>query len=141
MRCSGLLLLTSSLSTFAQDARVEHFEKNVRPVFAANCYACHSKASPQPQGGLSLDSSTAIQRGGNSGALLQAGDPARSLLIRALRHTDKSLKMPPGKPLPAETVAAIEQWIREGAVLPADTAPIVRKQPALWSLKKPQASP
>ncbi len=141
MRRPPLLLLTVSLSTFAQDARLEHFERNVRPVFAANCYACHSKSAATPQGGLSLDSSTAIQRGGNSGALLQAGDPSRSLLLRALRHTDKSLKMPPGKPLPAESIAAIEQWIRDGAVLPPDTAPAAQKRPALWSLKKPQASP
>src|SRR5262245_38702695 len=105
MHCARLIPLSLALSAFAQDARLEHFETKVRPVLAANCYACHSKAAPQPQGGLSLDSAAAIRRGGNSGALLVAGDPDRSLLIRALRYTDKSLRMPPGKALPADKLA------------------------------------
>jgi cytochrome c len=68
-------------------------------ALAAQCYACHGKTATPPQGGLQLDSAQAIRRGGNSGPLFQ---PQSSILLRALRHTDKSLKMPPGKPLGAE---------------------------------------
>ena len=139
-----VLITAAALSAWAQDARLEHFEKKVRPVLAANCFACHSRASAQPQGGLALDSVAALQRGGNSGALFVAGDPDRRLLVRALRHTDKTLKMPPGKALTPEAVADVERWIREGAVLPAEAAvsqAAPARKPALWSLKAPLAAP
>ena len=57
------------------------------------------------QAGLVLDSLRGIRQGGNSGAAIQPGDPGRSLMLRALRHTDKNQKMPPGKPLAPEVVA------------------------------------
>ena len=46
-----------------------------------------------------------------------AGDPERSLLIRAVRYKDER-KMPPDKRLPAEVVADLERWIAEGAFWP-----------------------
>src|SRR3954447_10844994 len=33
-----------------------YFETNIRPLLAANCYACHSSKLPKPMGGLLLDS-------------------------------------------------------------------------------------
>src|SRR5262245_36559219 len=85
-----------------QNAAIDHFEKKVRPALASHCYACHSKSAAAPQGGLLLDSTQGLRRGGNSGPLFQPGDPDNSLLIRALRHTDKKLKMPPSDPLSPE---------------------------------------
>ena len=104
---------------------------------AERCYACHSASAATPQGGLLLDTADGIRRGGNSGVVLQPGNPDTSLLIRAIRQTDKRLKMPPGGPLPPEVVAKFEVWVRDGAALPADRATPVRKQAALWSLKSP----
>ncbi len=121
----------------AQDGGVDHFEQKIRPVLAARCYACHSAAASPVQGGLRLDSAAGIRQGGNSGPLIQAGNPEQSLLLRALRHTDKTLKMPPGKPLPAETLAEFETWIRAGAPLPMDRGTVAAKQQKLWSLEPP----
>jgi hypothetical protein len=71
--------------------------------------------------------------------VIQPGDPEHSLLIRAIRYTDKQLKMPPGEPLSPEVVAEFELWIREGASLPADPSTVEKKpQPSLWSLQKPR---
>ena len=42
----------------------EFFESKVRPVLAANCYSCHTDSR---MGGLRLDSSDALQKGGKSG--------------------------------------------------------------------------
>src|SRR5262247_2424274 len=115
----GSLVATLAIAAGAQSASFDHFEKKIRPVLASQCYACHSKSAAAPQGGLLLDSPQGIRRGGNSGALIQPGDPDNSLLIRALRHTDKKLKMPPGDPLSPEVVANFELWIRDGGSLPA----------------------
>ena len=55
--------------------------------------------------------------------MIEPGQPERSLLLRAIQYQDKSLKMPPGKALPAEIVADFDTWIRGGAPMPADAAP------------------
>src|SRR5437016_4759815 len=133
----GTMAAAVAIAAAAQEAALDRFEKKIRPVLAARCYACHSASAAAPQGGLLLDSTNSIQRGGNSGAVIQPGNPEQSLLIRAIRYTDKKLKMPPGNPLPPDVVADFEAWIREGAPLPADRVPSVKTQPVLWSLRKP----
>src|SRR5437660_3094481 len=95
----GASVATIAMSIMAQQSALDHFEKKIRPVLAARCYACHSSAANPVQGGLRLDSASGIQQGGSSGAVIRAGDPDHSLLLRAIRHTDKNLKMPPGQPL------------------------------------------
>src|SRR5688572_23307612 len=125
----GTLLAALAIAAGAQNASVDHFEKKVRPVLATHCYACHSKSAVTPQGGLLLDSTQGIRKGGNSGPAIQPGDPDTSLLIRALRHTDKKLKMPPGEPLSSEVVADFELWIRDGASLPDEAQTTDKKQP------------
>jgi hypothetical protein len=134
----GIVAAAAITGAAAQDAALDHFEKKIRPVLAARCYSCHSTSVAVPQGGLLLDSATGIRKGGNSGAAFQPGDPERSVLVRALRHTDKNLKMPPGKPLPPEIVKDFEDWIRAGAVLPADQPKIAVKESPLWSLRRPR---
>jgi Protein of unknown function (DUF1553)/Protein of unknown function (DUF1549)/Planctomycete cytochrome C len=132
----GTLAAALALGAATQDAGIDHFEKKIRPVLASHCYACHSTSAAAPQGGLLLDSTQGIRRGGKSGPVIQPGDPEHSLLMRAIRHTDKKLKMPPGDPLSPELLAEFELWIREGASLPAEPLKIDRKEPLLWSLQK-----
>jgi hypothetical protein len=113
----------------------EQFETKVRPIFAARCYACHSDKAGKPQGGLRLDSSQGIRKGGNSGPLVD-------VLLRAIHYQDKDLKMPPGKPLPAEEVAEIEAWVRAGAPVPEDRNDAQGKsKEKFWSFQKPKAPP
>jgi hypothetical protein len=136
----GIFIAVLANVANAQSAATDHFEKKIRPLLASYCYACHSKSAPVPQGGLLLDSARGIQKGGNSGPIIQPGDPERSLLIRAIRYTDKNLKMPPGSPLPPEQAAELELWVREGATLPPDSPEVAKKQSSLWSLQKPRLS-
>ena len=131
-------ILALAIVAQAQNTEIDHFEKKIRPVLAARCYLCHSTSAVTPQGGLLLDSAQGIRRGGNSGPAIQPGDPERSLLMRAIRHTDNKLKMPPGDPLSPEIVAEFELWIREGAHLPVEQASVEKKQSLLWSLQKPR---
>jgi len=95
---------------------VEFFEKKIRPVLVAQCYKCHASDSKEVKGGLLLDSSAGLLAGGESGPAIVSGDPKKSLLIQALHHD--GLEMPPGKKLPAETIADFERWISRGAVDP-----------------------
>src|SRR2546422_525449 len=117
---------------------IQFFETKIRPVLATQCFGCHSAQAPKLQGGLALDSQSGIRKGGNSGTVIEPGQPERSLLLRAIRYQDKSLKMPPGKALPAEIVADFETWIRGGAPMPADAAAHAGVSRNFWSLRPPQ---
>ncbi|MBA3438311.1 MAG: hypothetical protein H0T92_00375, partial [Pyrinomonadaceae bacterium] len=92
---------------------IEFFEKKIRPVLVAQCYMCHSAQTKKPQGGLLLDSREGMLRGGASGMpAIVPGDPEKSLLIRAIRHTDSKLQMPMGAQLPVEQIKDFEAWVR-----------------------------
>lgn len=98
------------------DDNFDFFEKNIRPVLARQCYACHSEKSQPVQGDLLVDSKDGLLRGGKSGApAVVPGKPDESLLIKAIRGTHKDLKMPPGKPLDESVVQAFTKWIETGA--------------------------
>jgi hypothetical protein len=100
-------------------ARLDFFEKQVRPILVDNCYTCHS-ADTNTKGGLRVDDRNGLLAGGESGPAVVPGKPDESLLIRAVRHTDKSLEMPPKKQLSAEQIAALTKWVADGAAWPQD---------------------
>jgi len=139
---SEILALCWAGVALAQSPALDHFETKIRPVLVARCYGCHSAGAAAIQGGLRLDSTAAMQRGGNSGPVVLAGDADGSVLIRSIRRTDKSLQMPPGPGLSKEVVADFERWVKDGAVMPMDAAPVRAKAgKTLWSLQKPVRQP
>lgn len=96
--------------------KLDYFEKNIRPVLASQCYACHSQKSNVAQGNLYVDSKEGLARGGKSGVpAVVPGRPEESLLLKAMRGDHKDLRMPPGKALPTETVGLFTEWIKMGA--------------------------
>ena len=99
-------------------AKVEFFEKKVRPLLVDNCYSCHS-ADTNSKGGLRVDDRNGLLNGGNGGAAIVPGNPEDSLLIQAILYTDDNLKMPPKKQLSPEQIADLTQWVRDGAAWPA----------------------
>jgi hypothetical protein len=99
--------------------QIEFFEKNVRPLFVEHCYSCHSTKAEKLKGGLRLDDTEALLKGGSSGPAFVPGDPEASLLIKAVRYSDPDLQMPPkNKKLPQEQIASLENWVKMGAPLP-----------------------
>ena len=117
-----LLLLSGSVLAHAQSGE-EFFEKRIRPVLAEKCYGCHSLKSKVQMGGLRLDSAAAARKGGDTGPAVVPGDPAKSLLVKAIRYNDLHLKMPPSGKLPAEVIADFEKWISGGAEDPRKDEP------------------
>ncbi len=99
-------------------AKVEFFEKKVRPLLVDNCYSCHS-ADTNSKGGLRVDDRNGLLNGGNGGAAIVPGQPEDSLLIQAILYTDDTLKMPPKKQLSPEQIADLTQWVKDGAAWPA----------------------
>lgn len=89
---------------------VEFFERQVRPLLAAKCFACHSDATDEPKGGLRLDSLAAVLSGGDSGPAAIAGDASGSLVIEAISY-ESGIDMPPSEPLSAAEREILERWV------------------------------
>jgi len=144
-------LVATASALLAQPAPVpvdtESFETKIRPLFAEKCYACHTDAH---MGGLQLDSREHFLKGGKSGPVAVPGDPDASLLVKALRY-DANPKMPPTGKLAAGQIAAVEAWVRAGAVWPQTEKAALKSLPynitaeqrAFWSFEpvKPVAPP
>src|SRR5258705_10022391 len=76
-----------------EEARLDFFEKKIRPVLVDNCYNCHS-ANTNSKGGLRVDDRNGLTVGGGRGPAIVPGQPEKSLLLQAVRHTHVKLKMP-----------------------------------------------
>jgi cytochrome c553 len=100
-------------------AESDFFEKKVRPVLVEHCYKCHGNG--KAKGGLSLSSREAMLKGGDSGPALVPGDPAKSLVLQAVRH-EGELHMPPKEKLPDRLIADLTEWVKRGAAWPASPA-------------------
>jgi hypothetical protein len=120
----------------ASAVEIEYFEKEIRPILAASCYECHSaKTADGPNGGLRLDRQSGWQQGGDGGPAIVPGEPAKSLLIEAIRY--ESLEMPPDGRLPEATIAKLTEWIKRGASAPVDESEASSPNQTIdWSLAK-----
>lgn len=100
-----------------------HFEQSIRPLLVNHCLKCHG---PEKQeSGFRVDAREPMLAGGVSGTkAIVPGSPDESLIVKAVRH-DGDLHMPPDTKLSSDEVAALEKWIREGAVFPS-TGPAVK---------------
>lgn len=105
----------------ADPAKVEFFEKKIRPLLIENCINCHS-AENGGKGGLRVDDRNGLIEGGGRGASIVPGSPDESLLLKAARHQG-DLEMPPKKKLTDDQIADLEQWIRDGAAWPSIKLP------------------
>ncbi len=121
----ALLLPAGAWAAEPSADKVAFFEKKVRPLLAERCYACHSTAAKKVRGGLTLDRRDAFLKGGDSGPAVVAGQPDKSLLVKAVRYHDETLQMPPKGRLPAREIALLEEWVRQGAAMPGPAAAAV----------------
>ena len=96
------------------------FNERVKPVLEKNCFKCHSHLADKVKGGLMVDSRAGLLEGGDTGAAIVPGKPDESLLIQSIRYDDKAdYQMPPGgKKLPDEEIAALTEWVKQGAFWP-----------------------
>ncbi len=106
-------------------ADLAFYEQTVKPILAGACFECHSHEAKKFKGGLALDSTAAILKGGDTGPALVPGDVEKSLLIKAVRYTDTDLQMPPkNKKLGSDQIAALEKWVKLGAPMPDSGAKV-----------------
>src|SRR4051794_24943314 len=93
MGTSLVAVLLSTGFLMADGPRVD-FERDVLPIFKAQCYRCHD--ARKQRAGYRLDVRSRALKGGESGrTALVPGDAAGSELIRRLTAADDDKAMPP----------------------------------------------
>jgi hypothetical protein len=94
------------------------FQRDVRPILSANCFACHG---PDPQtrlAGLRLDIRDSALAARQNGAAIVPGNPGSSVLYQRITSTRPALRMPPAsshKVLTPQQIDTLKQWIADGA--------------------------
>ena len=111
------------------------FNRDIRPILADNCYACHGPDQNQRMAGLRLDSQdSALGRLDSGNRAIVPGNPEESQLIRRITAEDEALRMPPaysGKELNRRQIDLLTRWIRQGAPWSKHWAYIRPERPAL----------
>src|SRR5262245_10851365 len=77
------LALIFSVTAFARAA--VDYSTQVKPIFTAHCFQCHGAL--KQKAGLRLDAGQLLLKGGKDGAIVKAGKPDESLIIKALLGT------------------------------------------------------
>jgi mono/diheme cytochrome c family protein len=112
------------------------FNRDIRPLLAENCFACHGPDAKKRKGDLRLDANDPTHR---SGKILVPGKAGDSELIRRLVTADKGKLMPPaksGKTMTPAQIALVKRWVDEGATYAEHWAFVAPKRPALPQPKR-----
>jgi hypothetical protein len=95
------------------------FAREVRPILAKNCFACHGPDDAHRAAKLRLDQrDSAVQVRRKGKAAIVPGEPGKSMLVERVISDDDTFRMPPaqtGHELTREQVATLKRWVQEGA--------------------------
>lgn len=118
-RLLTILLFSLLVATNAQADNRIHYGREVRPILARYCFACHGPDEAARKADLRLDIAESVTELLPSGArAIAAGDPEHSEMMGRLLNSDPDLQMPPvefGKRPTEDEIAVLKSWISEGA--------------------------
>ena len=110
-----------------EDAR---FNRDIRPILADRCFACHGPDSGTRKADLRLDT----QEGAHDWVIVP-GDAESSEVIARVTSDDPEVRMPPAvskkPPLTTEQVELLRKWINAGAEYEPHWAYIPPQRPAV----------
>ncbi len=100
--------------------RPVNFAREVRPILAEHCFACHGPDERQRKAGLRFDTREGVFGKSKNGELpIVPGKPDESELVARIESDELDRRMPPqkgGKPLTKDQIAVLKRWVLEGAV-------------------------
>ena len=106
------LLGSGSLSIQADDSL--SYNRDVRPILAANCFACHGPDSAARQADLRLDKKAVAEE---MQAIVPGKPDESELLKRIISHDPEEVMPPPAskKTITPAQIETLRQWIASGA--------------------------
>ena len=129
-RLLALICLASAAAPSMAGEKL-HYNRDVRPILAENCFACHGPDSAARKAKLRMDDrAAAVERGAIDPKNL--GDS--EMLFRLTLADDDESRMPPPsshKSLTAAQKAVLKRWVAEGAEYEPHWAFIPPTRPAL----------
>ena len=146
----GTVLQIGLISLQAAEARLDHgakvdFNRDVRPILAQNCFACHGQDEAKRAKGLRLDGrDSAVKPLKNGDIAIVPGDPESSELFLRVTEEDDTLRMPPrkvGSRLTRAEIDILRRWIAQGAEYAphwAFVAPKARPMPKIADTSWPR---
>jgi len=112
-------LLLSALLGPQAPAATPDFQREVRPILAEHCFACHGPDEGQRKAKLRLDTLAGATAAREDGAAIVPGKPAESALLSRVKSDDPDEFMPPPKSgkarLTEDEQATLARWIAAGA--------------------------
>jgi hypothetical protein len=112
--CGARRMLLAADST----AKKVDFDRDVRPVLADTCFACHGPDAKQRMANLRLDETEGLTADRGGYRIITPGDSAHSKLYLKISSPDASFRMPPAfanRTLTAQQIETIKDWIDQGA--------------------------
>jgi mono/diheme cytochrome c family protein len=94
------------------------FDRDIRPLLAEHCFACHGPDAAARQADLRLDTAAGATADRDGSRAIVAGNPQASAMVTRIRSTDPDVVMPPPhtkKTLSAAERDLLERWIAAGA--------------------------
>lgn len=94
------------------------FNRDIRPILAANCFECHGFDAKTRKADLRLDTAAGAFVVREGVTAIKPGDPDASAVFQRVIATDAEVIMPPpetGKALKPGEVELLRRWIAEGA--------------------------
>jgi hypothetical protein len=128
------LAIAFTLASAAQAQTKIEYNRDVRPILAENCFACHGPDSASRKAGLRLDQrEVAIKK-----KAFIPGSPKESELVKRITSSDVEVMMPPPKAhkkLKQAQKKTLARWIAEGAEYQPHWSLIAPKRPELPKVK------
>jgi hypothetical protein len=113
-RLAALLAALALLAASARGADAPRFNRDVRPILAENCFACHGPDRNARKAGLRLD----VREDALKADVFVPGKPDQSALIERIFSDEPSQLMPPPKSHKKLTAAQkdmLKRWVAAGA--------------------------
>ena len=114
------------------------FSRDIQPILARRCFACHGPA--EQEAGLGLHDRSLSTAESESGVLaIVPGRPEASALIQRVSSRDAATRMPPeGQPLRDDEIALLKDWIADGAEYAPHWSFVRPKRPDSPVVKRPE---
>ena len=112
---SALVIFFGSRADAQSDVE---FNRDVRPILAANCFECHGFDAKTRQADLRLDTAEGAYADHDGSVAVRSGDLAGSELWNRVSTSDTEVVMPPPeskKSLKPEEKEILRRWIEQGA--------------------------